>query len=139
MRRRFKSQRGATTVELAICLPIFFTIIFFFLEAWRFQEFQQSIDQAAFEACRLGIVPGASVATVRAKATSILSAVGASTATITVTPSTITDTTQSINVTVSLNYSDVGWFYQYFPSTSVISSSVTLSHENARLKRTTGS
>jgi Flp pilus assembly protein TadG len=137
--KRPHPRRGVTTVEFAVCCPVFFAIIFFFLEAWQFQEYQQAIDQAAFEACRVGVVPGATASAVQAKANQILSAFGANTATVTLSPAVITDGTQSLTVTVSLCYGDVGWFYSYFSPTSVMTSSITLAHENARLKRASGS
>lgn len=134
-RFRSKPRRGVTTVELAICIPIFFAIIFFFLESWRAMEFQQLVDHAAFEAARAAILPGASASQARTRATEIMTAAGARNATIQVLPATIDETTTNVTVSVSINYGDVGWFFQYFGRAKPLASTITLPHENARLKR----
>lgn len=125
-------RSGALLVETALCLPIFFMTIFFFVEMWRMVQFQQIVDQAALEGARAGIVPGATSAQAIAAARKLLNPVGATAATVTVTPSTITTSTTNVSVQVTVRYGDVGLFYRYVPSTYSIRSTCALDSENQR-------
>ena len=51
-------RTGAFTVEFAICSGIFFTILLAGFEFARFMYARHSIEQAAYESARVGIVPG---------------------------------------------------------------------------------
>jgi Flp pilus assembly protein TadG len=131
-----RARRGATTVEMAFCLPVYFLTVMFFFEAWRLMEFQHTVDQAAFEGARAAIVPGATAQSARDRAKAILNTVGVGdTATVTINPTTLTAATPSVTCTVSLNYNQVGWFFRYFPVTKVLTSTLTLDHENTQAAR----
>ena len=82
-------RAGAATVEFAVALPIFFLIILVLFETWRFQQFQQAVDQATLEASRVAILPGATVQDATQAGRVILDAVGAHFATINITPNPI--------------------------------------------------
>jgi Flp pilus assembly protein TadG len=124
---------------LAVCLPVFFLIVFFFIESWRFMSFQHAIDHATFEAARRAVVPGATPAEAEARAQQILDAFGATTATISVTPTTFDESTEEVTVSVSLDYADVAFLFNPQYSLSypdrVLNSTLTLDHENARVGR----
>jgi len=122
-------------VEFSLVFPIFLTVVFFFFEAWRFQQFQQTVDQAALEVGRAAIVPGATADEALARGTQLLEAVGAQTAVLSVSPDPITETTDEVTVSVSLPYADVGLFFDFFASDHVFESEVTLETENSRIGR----
>ena len=138
-RRRFqfvgKTRRGATIVEFAIVFPVFVALMFFFFETWRYQQFQQAVDEAALEAARVAILPGATVAQAQAQGKKLLNGVGAPTATVNVSPSPITQSTDQVTVTVSLPYADVGMFFKYFAKSTVLTSTLTMDTENKRVGR----
>jgi Flp pilus assembly protein TadG len=138
-RRRFqcvgRTRRGTTTVEFAFVLPIFIMLVFFFFETWRYQQFQQAVDEAALEAARVAILPGATVAQAQAQGKKLLNGVGAPTATVNVSPNPITQSTDQVTITVSLPYSDVGLFYKYFAKSKVLTSTLTMDTENKRVGR----
>ena len=57
--RRAARRRGATTVELALTLPILFLLVFGAIEFSRAHMLQHTTEIAATEAARQAIVPGA--------------------------------------------------------------------------------
>lgn len=59
--RRFHSRTGATTVELALVLPVFLLIVFGMVEVGRGFMTSHLLTNAARSGCRVGILPGKSV------------------------------------------------------------------------------
>ena len=57
--RKPSKRRGASLIELAICLPVFFLITMATVETCRMIYLRQSLKIAAYECARLGIIPGA--------------------------------------------------------------------------------
>jgi Flp pilus assembly protein TadG len=122
-------RRGATTVELAFCVPIVLTVIFAILEFSRNLQLQQSVRQAAFEAARAGVALDAATSDVTNTATSIASIIGIKNPTITVVPNPLAYSSPTVSVTVSTTPASNGWFLRFFNKTSVISSTITLNRE----------
>ncbi len=122
-------RRGATTVEMAFCVPIVLTVIFAILEFSRNLQLQQSVRQAAFEGARAGVALDAVTSDVTTAATSIASIVGIKSPTITVVPNPLTYGSTTVSVTVSTTPASNGWFLRFFNKTSVISSTITLNRE----------
>ena len=74
---RRPARRGAAAVEFAITAPIF---ILFLLSAFEFgwlNVMRHTADNAAYEAARAAMVPGATTADATGRANQLLSAVGA--------------------------------------------------------------
>ena len=55
-------RRGATVVEFSLVLPILFTILFGMIEFTRLSNIRHAADNAAYQAARAVVVPGASSA-----------------------------------------------------------------------------
>lgn len=106
---RSTRRRGATTVEVALVFPIFISILLLSLEAARLNTLRNTIENAVYEGARRGIVPGAASTDVQAHASSIMQAVGAKNIVITTTPSTITDATDKVTVTIDVPLSANSW------------------------------
>lgn len=132
---RHSNRTGATTIEFAVVVPIFFLVVYFFIETWRFQQFQQAVDQATLEASRAAILPGATVQDATTAGRTILDVVGATSAQITITPNPILATTDEVTVSTQLSNADVGLFYRYFAPTHLFSSSLTLPTESSRISQ----
>src|ERR1700750_378909 len=98
--RRNKMRAGAVAVEFAITAPIFFLFLLAAFEFGWLNVIRHTADNAAYEAARTVMVPGASAAEATAKATSVLNAVGARGAKISITPSTITNATTEVTVAI---------------------------------------
>src|SRR5688572_19879201 len=92
-RRIRQARRGAHIVEMALVLPILIMVVFGIIEFARANQIRQTVKQAAYEGARVGITTDATVTTVQARANSVLSSVGISGGTVTVSPNPLTSTT----------------------------------------------
>lgn len=107
-------RRGAVTVEMAVTAPILFLLLFAALEFASMNNMRHSVDNAAYEAARRGIVPGATTAAVVNEANTIMGYVGARNATVTVVPNAFDDNTPELTVTVSVPIAGNGWVTPFF-------------------------
>jgi Flp pilus assembly protein TadG len=100
--RRRQTRRGATVVEFAIVAPVFFLFLLAAFEFGWFNVMRHTADNAAYEAARHAMVPGATAAEARDKANSILNIVGTRGANVRVTPAIVTPDTEEITVTIDV-------------------------------------
>ena len=124
-----RAHRGAVVVEFAICAPILFLMFFASLEFGRVNMIRQSIENAVYEGCRRGIVPGATAEDCRNSAQAVLNTIMVNGATITVTPSTITSNTPQVTVAISVPVNSNSWVAPFFFKNKVLSNSMTLTRE----------
>ncbi len=68
MQPRNARRSGASAVEFALCAPLLFLLVFAAWEFSRANMILNTMENAAYEGCRRGIVPGASANDVRASA-----------------------------------------------------------------------
>ena len=73
-----KRSQGAITVEVALCLPVLFAILFGSYELARANMMLHSTESAAYEGARVGIIPGATPESVRESVGGILRSVSVS-------------------------------------------------------------
>jgi len=113
----FHSKRGSATVEFAVILPFFFTLIFGMVEFGRVLSVQHVVNSAAREGARVASLPGTDNATVTVAVQNELANAGLPLDSITFDPPDITQASPNEPVTVSviINYSSVGWIQGYFP------------------------
>ncbi len=133
--KRFRSKltqtrKGAFTVEFALVSSIFFMVLTASFEFSRIYYARHCLDQASYEAARVGIVQGATAAEVENRARGILAAAGVKPLSVTVNPSVFTETTQTVTVTVTCNVTDNSWIPGRFFMEPIISGTTTLDHEN---------
>lgn len=100
---------GATTVEVALTLPVFFLILLMSVEAARLNTLRNTVENAAYEGARAGIVPGSTTSDVTTAVQPILNAVGAKSAVITTDPAVISDSATSITVTIDIPLGSNSW------------------------------
>jgi Flp pilus assembly protein TadG len=97
-------RRGATVVEMAICAPVLFALVFGAVEFSQVNMIRNSADNAAYEGARAAVTPGATAASARKTAKDELTNLGIRGATVTVTPSDLTGAdTVTIDISVPLN------------------------------------
>lgn len=125
---RCESQ-GAATVEFAIVAPLAIVFCFAAIEFGRVNMIRNTIENAAYEAAREGIVPGAEAQECRRAARNILLAVGVNQAKIAVEPRVILPATAKVTVTVSVQLEKNGFIGPVFFKNKVITKSCTLSRE----------
>ena len=130
MRNRKESRRrGAVTVEFALCAPLLFVFVFASFEFSRVNSLRQSAENAAYEGCRRGIVPGATADDVRASAQAVLNSVFTRDATINVTPDVITADTSEVGVDISVPLDANAWVIPKFFDNRDVTASLTLIRE----------
>lgn len=96
------SRHGAVVVEFAIVAPLFFLVVFAMFEFSWLNVVRHTADNAAYEAARRAMVPGATTAEVTNEATRILRTIGARGVVVAVTPDPITVTTNSVTVEIDI-------------------------------------
>lgn len=128
--RASADRRGAVTVEFAICISILFLFVFSMLEISRFIYIQHSVQMVAYESARAGVVPGATVEDVQARADTLMIATGVRTYSVLITPPVINSLTENVAVTISCNFADNSWLPPTYFTGRLISTTISLQHEN---------
>jgi Flp pilus assembly protein TadG len=103
---RRNPRNGATAVEMAMCMPILFLLLFGCYEFARANMMRHAVQAASYEGARTGIVPGATVRDVERSVQFVLSTVGVRNFDVVVSPNPIGLRSQKINVAVSLRMRD---------------------------------
>ena len=128
-RRRRQNRRGATIVEFAIVAPVFFLLLLGSFEFSRLNVIRHTADNAAYEAARIAMVPGATAAEAVAEAHRIMNIVRARGTTVTVNPATLSLTTNQITVTVDVPMGQNGWITPRFTGAQTMRAVATLKAE----------
>jgi Flp pilus assembly protein TadG len=130
--QRKPSRCGATLVEFAITAPVFMLFLMGAFEFGWLNVMRHTADNAAYEAARHAMVPGATAAEAVAKAKSILNVVGARGAKVSVSPTTITSSTPQVSVTVDIPVSSNALIVPRFTGGKTLRSTSTLRTERAK-------
>ncbi len=99
-KRCIEKRRGVVAVEFAVVAPLVFLFFFGAFEMCRVSMIRHTVDNAVYEAARVGIVPGATAADVRTEADRVLSTIGLRGYDVRVTPTNLQDATR---VTVQID------------------------------------
>ena len=117
-------ERGAATVEFAVTLPLLFLMFFSALEFGRMQTIRHTVENAAYEGARQGVIPGATDQQIHTSANAVLDAIQTRNGEVTVSQST-----EVVSVTVRAPFRDQSWFSPlYFRNTDLVST-VTLTKD----------
>ena len=130
-RRVRACRKGATAVEFALTAPVFFLFLLAAFEFGWLNVIRHTADNAAYEAARTAMVPGATAAEARAKADGLLNIVGARGARVTVTPPVLKTDTDQVTVAIDIPMSRNGIIVPRFSSRTTLRSSSTLRTERA--------
>lgn len=101
---KIRQRTGALSIEVALCLPLLFTLLFGCYEMARANMLLHATESAAYEGARVGIIPGATEAKIRASASQILRTVGITDFTVEVSPAVIQRDTPFVEVTVRVPF-----------------------------------
>ena len=121
---RSRRRRGALTVEFALTAPLAFFLFFSALEFGRMNMVRHSMENAAYEGVRRGLVPNTTDAEVRAAANSVLSVVAVKNPNV-----QVTNADDEITVTITANFNDQGWFAPIIFYNKTLSSVLTMSKD----------
>ena len=128
--RNRNHRKGATLVEFAVAAPVVFLVFFAGYEFSRVNMVRHSLDIAAYEGARVGILPGATADDVDDRVREVLQAVSIQNATVDITPGTIDEATREITIDLEVPMQDNGWVTPRFLGDSFrLQASSTLARE----------
>lgn len=122
-------RRGVTAVEFVVVAPFFFVLLYAALEFATIGTIRSTANNAAYEAARVIVVPGANRQQGIDEAERIMAIVGVRNLTVSVTPNSIDDSTQNVTVDVSIPYAQNAVFTPWFVGNVNIRSTCTLKTE----------
>ena len=125
-------RSGAAAVEFAVVAPVFFLFILASFEFGRLNIIRHTADNAAYEAARHAMVPGATAGEAVAKANNILSIVGTRGATVAVNPATLGPDVDEIIVTIEVPMNQNGLIAPHFSSGKTIRAQSRLRTERSQ-------
>jgi hypothetical protein len=103
------NRRGVAVVEFALTFPLLIILVVGLIEFSRLSTMRHAADNAAYEAARHVIVPGANVAEAIAQAHDLLARSGVRQGTIEVNPAVIGEDTKFVTVQVSVPLAGNSW------------------------------
>lgn len=101
-RRVRDTRRGGLTIEFALTIGLAFFFFFAAMEFSRVAQLRHTVDHATYEACRSGVIPGATAAEVEARARQVMGTAFARNFTVQVQPNPIRSDSAKISVTVGV-------------------------------------
>lgn len=129
---RADARSGSVTVETAIVLPVVFALMFAAVDCARLNMLRNSTQNAAYEGARNAITPGATATDARDAAKKVLNGVGVKNYTVTVSPATITTSTDKVTVTITVPLKDNSWTAAAARTTKNLVRSCTMTIEKTR-------
>jgi Flp pilus assembly protein TadG len=127
-------RRGVATVEFALCAPVFFLFVFAMFEFTWMNVIRHTADNAAYEAARVAMVPGATATEARDEANRILRAIGVRGAVVGVTPEVLRPETRHVQVSVTVPMDRNSLIAQRFTRGRTIDASSTLRTERVETR-----
>jgi Flp pilus assembly protein TadG len=126
-RGRFHAdRRGAVTVEFALTASILFLFLFAALEFSRYNMIQQTANNAAFEAARQCILPGAAASDGQTAGLNVLTAAQITGGAVAINPSTLSLTTSTVTATVTVPVASNLWVTPLFTGKGTVTKACTL-------------
>jgi Flp pilus assembly protein TadG len=117
------------SVEVALTLPVLFLVLFGCVEFARLNMLRNSIEGACYKGARAAAVPGSTATDATETAERELAIVGARSATITVEPSVLTESSTHVSVTIDVPLNDNAWVTPHFLRNKTLSRTCTLTRE----------
>lgn len=118
-------------MEFALVAPLLFLVFFASIEFMRANTIRNTAENAAYEGCRAGIIIGGTADAAETAALNILSTVGISGGTVTVTPEEISQNDPEITVAVEVPFAGNTFGISQFFTDKTITVSTTMTREDA--------
>ncbi len=128
-----RRRRGVAVVEFALTFPLLIALVIGLIEFARLSTLRHAADNAAYEAARHVIVPGASVAEAKSQAFDLLGRAGVRNASIDVNPAVITEDTKQVTVQVQVPLTGNSWLPAKLTKSRMVVRDTTLRTERAAL------
>lgn len=133
MHSRLASKRrnpiGAVAVEFALVAPLFFIIVLTMFEFSRLKVIRHTMDNAAYEAARVGIVPGATADEALAEARRLLAIVGTRGAAVNINPAILGPDVQQVTISIQTPLDQNALVTPKFTGGQMLTSTATLKTE----------
>ncbi len=123
------NRAGAAAVEFALCVPLLFLVTWGCIEMTRYNLVKNVAHQAAFEAARVGVKPGATVQEIEDEAQRQMQNV-CSECTVDVTPGVITSNTETITVNVQVDIRSQGLLLLRYFDDPILEASFTIRRDS---------
>jgi Flp pilus assembly protein TadG len=117
-------RRGAVTVEFALAAPVLFLLFVGAYEFARVNMVRHTMDVAAYEGARRGILPGATATHVESRTATVLRTTGVAQAQV---QAAVSDDLVSVDIDVPLGANS--WFARYLSPSGSLKNSYTLRRE----------
>ena len=130
-RRLAVAQRGTVAVEMALTLPLLLFIVFASYEFCRANMIRHTVEAAAYEGARQGILPAADEQQIEDGANFVLASVAARGATIEINPSPLSAQSEIVEVTITVPLGSNLTFAPFFLKEGTIRRTCRLARENA--------
>ncbi len=124
-------RKGATAVEAAFIIPVVLLFVFGSVEIVRINVVRHTARNAAYEATRTGIVPGASAQEAIETANEVLAICGINDARIEIEPETIVEATQFVTTKIEIPMNTNSWGVGIFARNMTLSYDTTLRTERS--------
>ena len=128
-RRLAAARRGTVAVEMALTLPLLLFIVFASYEFARANMIRHTVEAAAYEGARQGILPGADVTQVEDGANFVLASIAARDTTIEVDPSPLIAQSKTVEVIITCPLGSNLTFAPFFLKEGTIRRSCRLARE----------
>ena len=112
--------------------PILFLLFFAALEFTRVAMIRHTADNAVYEGCRVGIIPGATSAEVRAKTEEIMATLGVTSVNVDVLPAAINRDTDEVTVSIAIPLDENSYVPNQFVAGRSVTRTLTLRREGIR-------
>jgi hypothetical protein len=130
--RSRKNRTGAAAVEFALVSTLLFVLFFAALELCRVAMIRHTADNAVYEACRVGIIPGATSGEVQDQARAIMGTLGVSAVDVEVIPGNIDRDTEEVTVRIDIPLDANSYVPDGFTAGRRITRELTLRREGIR-------
>ena len=97
-RRPAATRRGVAAVEFAIVAPLLFLFFFAAFEFCRVAMIRHTVDNAVYEGCRAGIIPGATAADVQRETQRVMASLAVNNINLSVSPPEIRQDSPTVTV-----------------------------------------
>lgn len=130
--RRRPDRRGVTLIEFALAFPILMIFTIGMIEFVRMHMLYHAADNAAYEAARHVIVPGAKESEAVARAEDLIETVGVRGTQFTISPDPIVEQTSEVTVRVRVPLAQNSWLPPALTRQRVIERQCTLMTERIK-------
>lgn len=127
--RKRRIRKGTVAVEFALTVPVLFFLMFSAFEFSRMNMIRHSLDNAAYEGAREGIIPGATTANVRVAVDEMLRIISVREAVVSVFPVELGADVPRLTVTIAVPFQENSWLGPVFFRNQFVTRSCTLTRE----------